>query len=326
MKKNNYIKTAKEAAAKQIRELKKINSVFGKSFVDSIELILNCRGKVITAGIGKSGLIARKVSATLASIGVPSFYLNPGEANHGDLGQIDKRDVLLVFSYSGNTYEITNMLKYANRFNIKIIGVASKKDSLLIKASDVKILLPNVKEADPTKMVPTSSTTLTLLFGDCLAIALMNKIKFSKERFKVFHPGGNIGKNLLTVQDIMISGSKIPKINLSQNIHEAVKEINKKKLGLVVVVKGNNVQGIVTDGDARRSMSHFSKKVTVGKIMTKNPHSINQDLLASKALSIMNEKKITSLIVIKNQKNKSKSHKKLIGIIHIHSLLEYGIK
>ncbi len=153
MKKNNYIKTAKEAAAKQIRELKKINSVFGKSFVDSIELILNCRGKVITAGIGKSGLIARKVSATLASIGVPSFYLNPGEANHGDLGQIDKRDVLLVFSYSGNTYEITNMLKYANRFNIKIIGVASKKDSLLIKASDVKILLPNVKEADPTKMV-----------------------------------------------------------------------------------------------------------------------------------------------------------------------------
>ena len=125
--KNNYIKTAKEAAAKQIRELKKINSVFGKSFVDSIELILNCRGKVITAGIGKSGLIARKVSATLASIGVPSFYLNPGEANHGDLGQIDKRDVLLVFSYSGNTYEITNMLKYANRFNIKIIGVASKK-------------------------------------------------------------------------------------------------------------------------------------------------------------------------------------------------------
>ena len=151
MKKNNYIKTAKEAAAKQIRELKKINSVFGKSFVDSIELILNCRGKVITAGIGKSGLIARKVSATLASIGVPSFYLNPGEANHGDLGQIDKRDVLLVFSYSGNTYEISNMLKYANRFNIKIIGVASKKDSLLIKASDVKILLPNVKEQIPLK-------------------------------------------------------------------------------------------------------------------------------------------------------------------------------
>ena len=170
MAKNNYIKIAKQAAKIQITELKKINKIFDKFFVKAVDVMANCKGKVVTAGIGKSGLIARKVAATLSSVGVSSFYLNPGEANHGDLGQIDKRDVLLVFSYSGNTAEITNMLKYANRFNIKIIGVASKKDSLLLKASDVPILLPKVKEADPTGMVPTSSTSITLLLGDCLQL------------------------------------------------------------------------------------------------------------------------------------------------------------
>ena len=204
MTKINYIKIAKKTAATQISELKKINKVFGKPFNKAIDLIANCKGKVIAAGIGKSGLIARKVSATLSSVGVSSFYLNPGEANHGDLGQIEKKDVLLVFSYSGNTAEITNMLRYANRFGIKIIGVASKQDSLLIKASDVPILLPKVKESDPTGMVPTTSTSITLLFGDCLSVALISKIKFSKDRFKIFHPGGNIGQALLLVKDIML--------------------------------------------------------------------------------------------------------------------------
>ena len=162
MSKVNYIKLAKNSAKTQILELKKINSVFNKSFIKAVDLIANCKGKLITAGIGKSGLIARKVSATMSSVGVSSFYLNPGEANHGDLGQIDKRDVLLVFSFSGNTSEITNMLKYSNRFNIRVIGVTAKKNSLLTKASDVNIILPNVKEADPTGMVPTTSTTISL--------------------------------------------------------------------------------------------------------------------------------------------------------------------
>ena len=156
MKKINLIRVAKKSADIQISELKKIKKIFNKSFLKAVETIISCKGKVITAGIGKSGLIARKVSATLSSVGISSFYLNPGEANHGDLGQIEKRDVLLVFSYSGNTSEINNMLKYANRFNIPIIGVASKKNSILLNASNVKILLPKVTEADPTKMVPTS--------------------------------------------------------------------------------------------------------------------------------------------------------------------------
>ena len=327
MVKVNYISVAKISAAIQIAELRKINKIFDKSFVKAVELIENCKGKVIAAGIGKSGLIARKVSATLSSVGISSFFLNPSEANHGDLGQIDKRDLLLVFSYSGNTSEIANMLRYANRFNIKIIGVASKKDSLLLKASDVKILLPQVKESDPTGMVPTTSTSITLLLGDCLAVALMNKMRFSKERFKVFHPGGNIGQTLLLVKDIMIAGNKLPKVNLNKNIYDATKVIDQKKLGLVVVMNKNQVKGILTDGDARRGIKYYSKDDHLKKFITTNPMFISETAPASKALSLMNEKKITSLLVTTEQDyNKARLNKKLKGIVHIHSLLQYGIK
>jgi arabinose-5-phosphate isomerase len=327
MAKVDYISVAKRSAAIQISELRKINKIFDKSFVRAVELMSSCKGKVITAGIGKSGLIARKVSATLSSVGISSFFLNPSEANHGDLGQIDKRDLLLVFSYSGNTSEITNMLRYANRFNIKIIGVASKKDSLLLKASDVKILLPQVKESDPTGMVPTTSTSITLLLGDCLAVALMNKMRFSKERFKVFHPGGNIGQTLLLVKDIMITGNKLPKINMNKNIYDAIKIIDQKKLGLVVVMEKNQVKGILTDGDARRGIKYYSKNDNLKKFMSLNPLFISESAPASKALSLMNERKITSLLVSAEQNyNKTRSNKKLRGIVHIHSLLQYGIK
>ena len=327
MTKVNYISIATKAAAIQISELKKINKIFDKSFIQAVELIANCKGKVITAGIGKSGLIARKVAATLSSVGISSFFLNPNEANHGDLGQIDRRDLLLVFSYSGNTSEISNMLRYANRFNIKIIGVASKKDSLLLKASDVKLLLPQVKESDPTGMVPTTSTSITLLLGDCLAVALMNKISFSKERFKMFHPGGNIGQTLLLVKDIMITGSKLPIISLNKSIYDATKVIDQKKLGLVVVMEKNKVKGILTDGDARRGIKYYSKNDHLKKFITPNPLFISESIPASKALSLMNEKKITSLLVASEQDiKKVKSTKKLKGIIHIHSLLQYGIK
>ena len=321
----NYIRIAKKAAQIQISELKKINKIFNKSFIRSIELISECKGKVVAAGIGKSGIIARKVSATLSSVGISSFYLNPGEANHGDLGQIEKKDILLVFSYSGNTSEITNMLKFANRFNIKVIGVASKKDSLLLKASDISILLPQVKEADPTGMVPTTSTSITLLLGDCLAVALMNKIKFSKDKFKIFHPGGNIGQTLLLVKDIMITGNKLPVININKNISDAIKVINNKKLGLVVILKNNTVKGILTDGDARRSIKDFSKNEKIDKFMTLNPFFVTENTPASKALSIMNEKKITSLLVV-SDKDLNKKNLRLKGIIHIHSLLKFGIK
>ena len=327
MAKVNYISVAKKTAAIQISELKKINKIFDKSFVQAVELIASCKGKVIAAGIGKSGLIARKVAATLSSVGISSFFLNPSEANHGDLGQIDKRDLLLVFSYSGNTSEIANMLRYANRFNIRIIGVASKKDSLLLKASDVKLLLPQVKESDPTGMVPTTSTSITLLLGDCLAVALMNKMSFSKERFKVFHPGGNIGQTLLLVKDIMITGNKLPVVNIGKSIYDATKVIDNKKLGLVVVMEKNKVKGILTDGDARRGIKYYSKDDNLKKFITHNPLFVSESAPASKALSLMNEKKITSLLVTTEKNyNKGESIKKLKGIVHIHSLLRYGIK
>jgi len=326
MKKIDYIKIAKKSSAIQISELKKINKVFNKSFLKVIDAISNCKGKLISAGIGKSGLIARKISATLSSVGIPSFYLNPSEANHGDLGQIDKNDILLIFSYSGNTSEINGLLKYANRFNIKVIGVASKEESMLLKASTLKILLPKVKESDPTQMVPTTSTSLTLLFGDCLAVALMHKKKFSKEKFKLFHPGGNIGQSLLLAKDIMIKGKKLPTIVIQKRLKDALQIIDSKKLGLVVILKNKIIKGIITDGDLRREMKNYSKNVKLEKIMSINPMIISEETLASKALSIMNDKKITSLLIASEKDLMKKGSAKLRGIIHIHSLLKYGIK
>ena len=260
MSKINYTKIANKAASLQIQELKKIKKVFNNSFVKAVDLISNCKGKVICAGIGKSGLIARKISATFSSVGIPSFFCDPAQALHGDMGQIEKKDILIVFSYSGNTSELTNMLKYANRFRIKIIGVASKPESILLKASDIKLLLPKVKESDVTGMVPTSSTSITLLLGDCLATTVISKRKFSKEKFKIFHPGGNIGSSLLLAKDIMVTGKKLPVINFKKNLGEALKVMNQKKLGIVVLLKNKYVAGIVTDGDLRREIKFLSKK------------------------------------------------------------------
>jgi len=325
MNKNSYINLAKKAANLQIKELKKINKVFNVSFIKAVDLILNCKGKVIFAGIGKSGLIARKISATFSSVGIPSFFCDPAQALHGDMGQIEKKDILIIFSYSGNTSELTNMLKYANRSRIKIIGIASKPDSLLLKASDIKLLLPKVKESDVTGVVPTSSTSITLLLGDCLATTAMHKRNFSKEKFKIFHPGGNIGSSLLLAKDIMVTGSKLPLINFKKKLNDALKIINQKKLGIVVILKNKNIAGLVTDGDLRREMKFISTTKNLTKFM-KKPLMINESMPASKALAIMNEKKITSLLVVSDKDYKKKNNIKLKGIIHIHELLKYGLK
>ncbi len=325
MNKKNYISLANKAAKIQIQELKKIKKVFNNSFVKAVDLILNCKGKVILAGIGKSGLIARKISATFSSVGIPSFFCHPSEALHGDMGQIERKDLLIIFSYSGNTAELSNMLKYANRYKIKIIGIASKKESLLLKASDVKLILPQVKESDITGMVPTSSTTISLLLGDCLATTVMYQKKFSKEKFKVFHPGGNIGKSLLLAKDIMVSGNKMPVINYNKNIKEALIEMNKKKLGVVVILKKKIIKGLVTDGDLRREYKKNAMESNLSKLMNKSPLTISENMTAAKALSICSDKKITSLLVV-SEKDSNKKSKKLLGIIHIHFLLQNGIK
>ena len=265
MNKKNYINLANKAANTQINELKKVKKVFNNSFIKAVDLILNCKGKVIFAGVGKSGLIARKISATFSSVGIPSFFCHPSEALHGDMGQIERKDILIIFSYSGNTSELTNMLKYANRFRIKIIGIASKSESILLKASDVKLLLPKVKEADVTGMVPTSSTSISLLVGDCLATTVMYQKKFSKEKFKIFHPGGNIGHSLLLAKDIMVVGNKIPIVSYNQNFKQALKIMNQKKLGFVVVMKKNFIKGVITDGDLRREIKRINDKENFNK-------------------------------------------------------------
>jgi arabinose-5-phosphate isomerase len=325
MNKKNYITLANRAASIQIDELKKIKKVFNNSFIKAVDLILSCKGKVIFAGIGKSGLIARKISATFSSVGIPSFFCDPAQALHGDMGQIEKRDILIIFSYSGNTAELTNMLKYANRYRIKIIGVASKPESILLKASDVKLILPKVKEADITGMVPTSSTTITLLLGDCLATTVMHQKKFSKEKFKVFHPGGNIGNSLLLAKDIMVIGKKMPVISYKKNIRAALKVMNQKKLGVVVITKNRFIKGLLTDGDLRRELNNYSQEKNLYNFIKKSPFIVNENMPASKALAIMNEKKITTLLVV-SDKDYNRSNKSLRGIIHIHFLLQNGIK
>ena len=324
MSKKNYIAAAKKSADIQINELKKIKKIFNNSFIKAVDLILNCRGKCITAGLGKSGIIAKKISATFSSVGIPSFFCDPAQALHGDMGQIEKKDLLIIFSYSGNTSELTNMLKYANRYRIKIIGVASKPNSFLLKASDVKLVLPKVKESDVTGIVPTTSTSITLLLGDCLATTVMNQRKFSKEKFKVFHPGGNIGNSLLLAKDIMVTGKKIPTLNYKGNLKDAIKIINKKKLGIVVIIKKKFINGIVVDGDLRRGIKNYSKK-NLNEFITKNPLVVNENMPASKILAIMSEKKITNLLVVSDADFKKKN-KILKGIIHIHFLLNHGVK
>ena len=324
MTKKNYISLAKKAAKIQISELKKITKVFDKSFSKAVDLITNCRGKVIFAGIGKSGLIARKISATFSSVGVPSFFCDPAQALHGDMGQIEKKDVLIIFSYSGNTQELNNMLKYANRYGIKIIGIASKPDSVLLKASDIKLILPKVKESDITGIVPTTSTAITLLLGDCLATTVMHQKKFSKEKFKVFHPGGNIGNSLQLAKDIMVTNKKMPTISFKKDISEALKEMNKKKLGIVVVLKNKYINGLVTDGDIRRELKNYNKSKNLKNLMTRNPLTVNENMPAAKALALMSERKITSLLVV-SDKDQKKKNKVLKGIIHIHFLLQNGV-
>ena len=325
MNKKNYITLAKKSADIQINELKKIKKIFNNSFIKAIDLILNCKGKVIFAGIGKSGLIARKISATFSSVGIPSFFCDPAQALHGDMGQIEKKDILIIFSYSGNTSELNNMLRYANRYRIKIVGIASKPDSILLKASDIKLILPRVKESDVTGMVPTSSTSIALLLGDCLATTVMRQKKFSKEKFKIFHPGGNIGSSLLLAKDIMVTGKNMPVINYKKSFGEALKIMNKKRLGIIILIKNKFITGLVTDGDLRRELNTNSNNRNLKNFVNKKPLVVNENMPASKALGIMNEKKITSLLVV-SDKDVKKRNKRLRGIIHIHFLLQSGIK
>ncbi|WP_440678937.1 KpsF/GutQ family sugar-phosphate isomerase [Candidatus Pelagibacter sp. HIMB1611] len=321
MKKKNFSNIAKKVIDLEIKALKILKKNINKSFSEAVYQIANCQSKVILCGVGKSGLIASKIAATLASVGTPSFSLLASEASHGDLGMISKKDILILISNSGETAELKNIIQFAKRNKILLIGIVSKKDSILYKSSDIKLFLPKVNEAEG--IVPTSSTTAQLALGDSLAIASMKFKKFDRIDFKKLHPAGSLGAQLRTVEDIMITGNKIPFVKENLKMNKALKILTEKKLGILIVLnRYNKTVGIVTDGQIRR----FTEKkfdfrlLPVKKIMTKKPVFINKDELAVKALSIMNNKKITSLIV-----SKKDQPQKTIGVIHIHTILQSNI-
>ena len=312
---------AKDVINLEIKALQKLKKNINSSFNKAVIEIAKCQSKVILCGVGKSGLIASKIAATLSSVGTPSFCLSAGDSSHGDLGSISKKDVLILISNSRQTNELKNIIQYANRNKILLICIVSKKNSLLYNASDIKLLIPEVKEA--AGIVPTASTTIQLALGDALAISAMQYKKFDRFDFKKFHPAGSIGAQLKTVEDIMLEGKKIPFVNENLRMKEALKILSQKKLGVLIIQnKSKKTIGIITDGQIRR----FNQKkinlhsMKVKEVMTRGPISIQKNALAVKALSIMNNKKITSLCVYDN-KNKLKT----IGIVHIHNILQSNI-
>ena len=247
MKKINYLKSAKDVIGLEINALKKIKKSLNNSFNLAVDQISKCQSKVVLCGVGKSGLIANKIAATLSSVGTPSFYLSASDSSHGDLGSLSKKDILILLSYSGQTNELKNIIQYANRNKILLIGIMSKKDSILYKASDIKLLIPQVIESGG--IVPTSSTTVQLALGDALAISSMKQKKFKKSDFKKIHPAGNLGSQLKTVEDIMLTGNKIPFVNENLDMKNALKILSNKKLGVLVAQnKKKKLQGLLQMG------------------------------------------------------------------------------
>ena len=316
-----FISTAKKVIDLEIKALQQLKKTINSSFNKAVIEIAKCQSKVILCGVGKSGLIAAKISSTLSSVGTPSFNLSASDSSHGDLGSISKKDILILISYSGKTSELKNIIQYANRNKVLLIGIMSKKDSILYKASDIKLIIPEVKESGG--LVPTSSTTAQLALGDALAISSMNYKKFGKLDFKKIHPAGNLGAQLKTVQDIMLTGNKIPFVKEDLKMKTAIKILSNKKLGILIVQnKLKKTKGIITDGQIRRYNQRkiYLPDVKVKEVMTKNPVSIDKNALAAKALSLMNSRKITSLCVY-DKKDKFKT----IGVLHIHNILDSDI-
>jgi arabinose-5-phosphate isomerase len=322
MKKINYKNIAKDVINLEIKALTKLKRSLNKNFDKAVNAIVNCQSKIILCGVGKSGIIANKISATLSSIGTPSFSLSANDCSHGDMGSITKKDILILISYSGNSIELKNIINYANRNKVLLIGITSKKNSDLYKNSDIRLITPEVKEAG-LDIVPTSSTINQLSLGDALAISTLKKKKINNQDFKKYHPSGSLGEKLKTVEDVMLKQKKIPFIDENTSMNKALKIMTKKKLGtLIARNKKNHTTGIITDGQVRRfnSKNISFNLLKVKDVMTKNPIKIEKNTLATKALSIMNENKITSLCVY----NKNKKFI-TIGIVHVHNILNKEI-
>ncbi len=314
---------AKKVISAEAQAVESLKDRIDDDFIKAVEIIHNSTGRVVVTGMGKSGLVGRKIAATLASTGTPSFFLHPAEASHGDLGMVTENDVVVAISNSGETEEVIRLIPYLKYFNVKLIAITGNKNSTLAKQADAVLDISVKEEACPFGFIPTSSTTATLAMGDALAVALIMRNGFKKEDFAVFHPGGSLGRRMLTkVKDLMHTGDELPTCFPDTSIIDALLEISSKRLGVTVIIdKDRKILGIITDGDIRRGIQKWGKELfelKASEIMTKSPKTINEDELAAVALSTMRKYSITSLVV-------PESDGKLKGLIHIHDILKKGI-
>jgi arabinose-5-phosphate isomerase len=317
MRRNEIIQTGKEVLSVEAKAVESLIEKLGESFALAVEILSKTKARVIVTGMGKSGLIGRKIAATLASCGTPAMFIHPAEAGHGDLGMILKEDVIIAISYSGETKEIVDLLDFIKRIGVKLICITGNKNSRIGKYSDIVLDSKVQREAGPSNLVPTASSTAALALGDAIAIALMKKKGFSEKEFALVHPKGEAGKKLIKVENLMRKGKKIPIVEEDILMQEAIEEITQKKMGMTCIVdKDKKLVGIITDGDLRRMLRKYKQDLFQKKAqecMTRNPITIDKKDLATEALNLMEEKKITSLII----KNKAG---KVSGVVHLHDL------
>lgn len=309
--------SATEVITTEAKALIALANKLPKDFEKVVKLITGIKGHVIISGVGKSGHIGRKISATLASTGTPSHFVHATEASHGDLGAFTGNDVCLLISNSGETSELADLISHTQRFSIPLIAISSNSKSSLVRASDFKLCLPRATEACSIGLAPTTSTTMTLALGDALAVTLMRERKFSSEHFKILHPGGKLGSQVIKVNQLMHTGRKMPIVKPNSTMPDTLIEMTSKGFGVAIIVESNTVVGVITDGDLRRHMDSLMS-MTALQIGSTKPVTIEEDTLAVKALSIMNDRKI-NVIIITNKKNSP------LGILHIHDCLRAGL-
>ena len=312
------IDSARRVLGNEASALLALAQSLGNEFIEALNLLSGITGRIVVTGMGKSGHIANKIAASLASTGTPSIFVHPAEASHGDLGMITKEDAIFALSNSGETAELADLVRYATRFSIPIIGVTKNLESTLAKAANVALIYPVADEACPMGLAPTTSTTMMLGLGDAIAVALLERKGFSPDDFHVFHPGGKLGRQLLQVGDLMHEGDAVPIVASDTTLHATIVIMTEKSFGCACVIdKDNRLIGIVTDGDLRRAFDNPDLNTKVINVMTEAPKSVTKATLATEALRIMNENKITTLFAVENEEP--------IGILHIHDCLRAGI-
>ncbi|UTP72829.1 KpsF/GutQ family sugar-phosphate isomerase [Alteromonas sp. LMIT006] len=321
MSEHHFIQSAKQVIATEAKGLAELPKVLDETFVAACQLLKDCQGKVVVSGMGKSGHIGSKIAATLASTGTPAFFVHPGEANHGDLGMLSANDVVIAISNSGETQELLGLLPVLKRLNIPYIAITQQAESTLAQHAELVLTIPVPAEACSLGLAPTTSTTVTLVLGDALAIALLDAKGFTSEDFALSHPGGSLGRKLLLrCSDIMLRGEEIPSVNTDTLITEALLEISRKGLGMTGVVADERLKGIFTDGDLRRVLDQKIDihRSVVENVMTANPITVSPEMLAVDALNIMQQKQITALLVVDQEHN-------IVGAFNMHMLLKAGV-